>query len=291
MDGKNISSCLTAGLLVVSMLAQPARAGDDPTDVLIAKAEVKYGELDFEGSLKLLARALDNKFNKGPQLVRIYLLKGICLGTLKRYGAAKQAFAMVLAIDPSFRLDRDIAPRIRRPFDMLLHRRTPRLDVQLLPSPRAERGQPVVFNAWVKQDTLNLFRSIRVWYRLGSTGKYSSVRARLRGEGETRVTIPGTIWEDYTGQGPLSWFAVVQGNKESELRRFGDELHPLVLEVTEKSESAAAVTQPVSWYESWWFWAIVGGAVVAGSTTAIVLSTNQGDSGGPHDFVIDLVYE
>jgi hypothetical protein len=270
---------------------ESARANGDSTRTLIVKAEGLYGELQFEGALRTLAQALANRGNTRPQLVQVHLLRGICLGSIGRYGEARRSFAKLLALDPSFRMDRDIAPRIRAPFEHLLRHKPPRLDVHLLPPHWATSGEPVVFTAHVEADTLGMTRSVQVWFRHGDMGAYSSVRSELRGEGERRIQIPNALWEVRQGQRVISWYAVVQGENESQLKRFGDELHPLALEISERADSTgrAEVIVGSAWYRRWWVWAIVG-VVAAGTATAVVLATaTEADS--PHDFGIDILVE
>lgn len=265
------------------------RAEAHPADTHIAHAEGLYGDLRFEDALKVLDRALAVRDNSHTQLVRVYLLRGICLASIGRYREAKQSFARLLALDPTFRLDKDIAPRVRAPFQELL-KKPPRLEVRLLPPPAAVKGKPIVFVSQVKADSVGMVRHIRVWFRQGVAGGYKSVRADLRGEGETRIPIPVVAWEGKAPGGNVSWYAMVLGENDGNLKRFGDALHPLELKVVDEPTPAGGpvVSRATPWYSRWWFWTIVGGVVAAGATTAVLLSTS-GDSAGPHDFGIDIL--
>ncbi len=282
---------MLALLVVVAVLAIAGyvRAEAHPADTHIAHAEGLYGDLRFEDALKVLNRALATRDNPRTHLVRIYLLRGICLASIGKYAEAKQSFARLLALDPTFRLDKDIAPRVRAPFQELL-KKPPRLEVQLLPPTAAVKGEPIVFLSQVKADSVGMVRHVKVWFRQGIAGGYKSVRAGLRGEGETRINIPVMAWEGQAPGGNVSWYAMVLGENDGNLRRFGDALHPLELKVVDEPGLAGGpvVSQATPWYGRWWFWTIVGGVVAAGATTAVLLSTS-GDSGVPHDFNIDIL--
>ncbi|MBW2703107.1 MAG: hypothetical protein JRF33_19965 [Deltaproteobacteria bacterium] len=270
----------------VTLLALSAQAAE-PTSVLIDKAAKKYADLDFEGSAGLLDLALANPGNSSGQLVRIHHMKGLIFGALGRYDKAKNSFAVLLALEPSFRLGANVAPRVRDPFRALLSQNPPRFDVGILPPPTAIKGKAVIFTSQVKNDSLGMAHNLVVHFRR-SSGQYSKINISLSGQGEYRVSIPAPIWQGKKQQGPISWYAVVEDKNEAQLRRFGDELHPLVLEVSEQAVAPAmAMTEASSWYGKWWVWAIVGGVVAAGATTAVVLSTPS-ISGGPFDFTVDL---
>jgi hypothetical protein len=284
----NASRCtlLMIWFLVLSW-GLPARAQESGSTVaLLEKATDLYSDLKFEAALKVLYRAFGNKGNTREQLVRAYMLTGICLGSLERYDQAHQAFARMLALDPSVRLDANLAPRVREPFRRLFREGRPRLDVRVLPPPRAIRGDPLKFIALVKDDALHMSRAVRIWVRPDQATRYSSVRARLQGEGEIQVPVAVALWEGAGPAASVAWYAVVEGENESVLVRFGDELHPLAIEVADQAGPGGAVagSGETSWYERWWVWALVGVAV-AGATTAAVLLVPQ-DSSGRHDVII-----
>jgi tetratricopeptide (TPR) repeat protein len=275
---------LLAGICVLLWPAFPRLEGGETTNALLGKATDLYSELRFEEAIKVLDRAIKNPGNTREQLVRAHLLRGICLGSVGRYKQAKHAFACVLALDPSARLDRDLAPRVREPFRRLLSGKRPRLDVAVLPPARAVSGNPIRFTAAVKEDTLGLSRAVRIWIRPDRASRYSSVRAVLRGEVEVQIAVPATLWE---GNGPgesVAWYAVILGENQSTLKRFGDEIHPLSIGVADR-EVAAAGSEETHWYQRWWVWAIVG-SVVAGGAAAAFLYLSPQDSAAHHDITV-----
>ncbi len=283
---------LFCSILLAVLCANPARADDGATDANIKKAESAYGNLEFEGALRLLDKALANQGNSRSQLVRIYLLRGLCLGSLSRYPEAKKSFSMLLALEPSYRLDSDIAPRIREPFDELLRKNMPRLDIQILPPQLAFFGKSTVFFVQVKADSVGMSRNVRLWFRPMGATKYSKINAKIEGAGEIRLSIPAEIWSGQTAGGQkagglISWYAEVLGQNESLLWRTGDKLHPLALSVVERKDPVVVGAEQTSWYGRWWVWTLVGGVVAAGVTSAVVLAPSGG-SGDLHDFTVGV---
>ncbi len=271
-------------LVLPTLLSLSVQAAE-PTAALIDKAASLYAGLDFEAAADLLDQALVNPGNSSEQLVRIHHLRGLIQGSLGRYDDAKKSFAVILALRPSFRLGSDVAPRVRGPFMKLATQKPPRFDMGILPPPTAVVGKPLIFTSQVKTDSLGMARKLVIYYRR-SSGKYSQASTELAGKGEYRLSIPAPLWQGSADKEPVSWYAVVEDENKAQLRRFGDELHPLVIDVMARPLVSEG-PKPASWYEKWWVWTIVGGVVAAGTATALVLTTT-GASAGPHDFTIDF---
>lgn len=279
------SACTWMFLILLPLVGVPATAADQ-TDPLLTKAAEKYAELDFEEALKLLERAKQVKHNTRAQLVRILHLSGLCQGSLQRYDEARLSFAHLLALDPTFRLGADVSPRVRAPFDELVKQNPRRLKVRSLPPPNAVKAEPLVLTFQVDSDQQKMARVIRVWFRRGGKGKYSSIHTPVKGEGEHRTSIPAPAWEVQGVAGPVSWFALVEGEHGAQLQNFGNSLHPYVLEVAERGGAVAGAGES-AWYQKWWVWTIVGGVAIAATTTAVVLTSSQTPS-GPFDFTVDF---
>lgn len=272
--------------LVVLLLFSGTATGGD-TDKLINQASALYGDLDFEKALGVLQNAFLEQGNTRAQLIRIYHLSGLCLGSLGRYADAEDSFGRLLALDPGFRLGADVAPRIRKPFNQLVEKKMPRLSVRLVSPARAQLGQSLTFVAEVVADPVGMVEGVRVFFRRGDAGKFSSVHSSLTGEGEQLVTVPSTAWEGLGKGNQISWYAVVEGAKRSRLQEFSDAAHPSTLEVVETPPEEIAAAGETAWYERWWVWAIIGGVVAGATATAVVLTTDQTPS-GPFDFSVDF---
>jgi tetratricopeptide (TPR) repeat protein len=273
-------------LAALLLLCGNATAGGD-TDKLINQASALYGDLDFEKALGVLQKAFMEQGNTRAQLIRVYHLSGLCLGSLGRYADAEDSFSRLLTLDPGFRLGADVSPRIRKPFNQLVQKKMPRLGIRLVPPGHAQLGQSLTFAAEVVADPVGMIEGVRVFFRRGDAGKFSSVHSALAGEGEQVISVPAAAWEGHGKGDKLHWYAVVEGAKQSRLQEFGDAAHPSALEVSEKPPEGIAAAGETAWYERWWVWAIVGGVVAGATATAVVLTTDQTPS-GPFDFSVDF---
>jgi len=273
-------------LAALLLLSGNAIAGSN-TDKLINQASAFYGDLDFEKALGELQKAFEEPGNTRAQLIRMYHLSGLCLSSLGRYKAAEDSFSRLLVLDPSFRLGTDVSPRIRKPFSQLVEKKMPRLSVRLVPPAYAQLSQPLTFAAEIAADPVGMIEGVRVFFRRGDAGKYSSVHSPLSGEGEQLVTVPSAVWEGHGKGNKIHWYAVAEGARQSRQQEFGDAAHPSALEVSEKSPEEIAAAGETAWYEHWWVWAIVGGVVAGATATAVVLATDQTPS-GPFDFSVDF---
>jgi len=269
-------------ILATALLLFPAIAtAGGATDKLIKQASDVYGDLDFEKALGELQKAFQLPGNTRAQLIRMYHLSGLCLSSLGRYQAAEDSFSRLLVLDPSFRLGADVSPRVRKPFNQLVQKNMPRLNVRLVPPAFAKLGQPLTFGAEVVADPVGMITGVQIFFRR------ASVRSALAGKGEQPVNVPATAWEGGKKGGKVFWYAVVEGANQSRLQEFGDAAHPSALEASEKSPEEIATAGGAAWYEHWWVWAIVGGVVAGATATAVVLAADQTPS-GPFDFSVDF---
>ncbi|HUU01372.1 MAG TPA: hypothetical protein VM425_08045 [Myxococcota bacterium] len=264
-------------------LSLDTRAESPAAGQKIKAATSAYAELDFEKALSLIQQAKQEEGNSRDQLLRIYHIDGLCQGALGHYDLALSAFLKLLALNPAFRLSADVSPRVRKPFEDLLKQDLPRLEVRSIPPAGAWKGEPVGLTFEVVADPAKMMRSIRIWYKTGKQQKYKSIRAPLKDKGRHMVNLSAP---SFTGtKGTLSWYALAEGEHFSELRQFGDVLHPAKLDIIDRAEQEVATSRP--WYKRWWVWTIVGGLAVAGATTAAVLATRPAN-GGPFDFAVDF---
>jgi tetratricopeptide (TPR) repeat protein len=278
---------ITVFLLLLGLGGSAAAQGN-PTDALIEQASAKYADLDFEAAIPFLERAYQQPGNSRCQVVRIFQLGGLCFGSLGKYDLAKDVFRRALTLDPSFRLGSDVSPRVRAPFDSLLQAPPARLDVQIVAPPFAELNKPVVFTAKVASDDLKLAKIAKVFFRRGSQGGFSSVKVPLSGPGQVPITIAPSAWQLAGSQGPLFWYAVVENENQAHMIDTAEESRVLSLEVYDKPppKGPVVLTEETPWYAKWWVWALVGGAVAAGTTTAVILATQK--PSGPFDFTVDF---
>ncbi len=273
-------------LLSLVLLAGVARA--EPSQTFLEQAAAQYADLEFEKALTLLKQAKRQPDNARLQLLRIYHLQGLCQGALRQYDQAKQSFRSVLALDPTFRLGADVSPRVRKPFEELVKAKPQRTSVRLIPPTYAQPDQPLELTARVVNDPVGMVRAIRVWFRAGGQGKFSTLRAKTRVRDGFQIMIPAPLWQGAESQDQVQFYVVAEGEYRAQLETFGNAASPLVLEVKRKpAEPMTGVAAEKSWYQHWWVWAVVGTVVVGAATTTAVLATQE-DSSGPFDFTVDF---
>ena len=69
-------------LAALLLIGSSVPAAEDHTGTLLQQASILYGEAEFEQALKLLEQAIRIPGNSREQLIRIYHIRGLCLGSL-----------------------------------------------------------------------------------------------------------------------------------------------------------------------------------------------------------------
>jgi len=91
-----------------------ARAEDAST--ALAAAERAYQDVDFAATREAAQRALEAGGAVPEQTARLHVLLGISAAALGDADEAKQHFIAALAVDPEFKLDKSLSPKIRDPY-------------------------------------------------------------------------------------------------------------------------------------------------------------------------------
>lgn len=107
---------LRALALVLVLLLAPSAAAAQTGSELLDQAEQAYSNVDFESARQSATQAIDAGGLSPTQLVRAYQLVGVSDAALGDNPAAREAFVMMVAIDPDVRLDDTVPPRLRAPF-------------------------------------------------------------------------------------------------------------------------------------------------------------------------------
>ena len=83
---------------------------------MLAEAERAYQGVDFPATHVLSQRALEAGGASREETARLYVLLGISAAAQGNVDEAKQDFVVALAVDPSFKLDKGLSPKIRDPY-------------------------------------------------------------------------------------------------------------------------------------------------------------------------------
>lgn len=95
-------------------IAAPAAAQGGPD--LLRDADDAYSSVDFETARTAAANAIAAGGLSPTELVHAYQLVGVSASALGDAAAAREAFTMMVSIDPDARLDDTVPPRLRAPF-------------------------------------------------------------------------------------------------------------------------------------------------------------------------------
>lgn len=102
---------LLAAILLVALVAAPARAADDS----VAAARDLYASAAYEDALAVLNRLHDAGAKPADEKA-IEQYRALCLLALGRNDEAEQAIAAVVTADPTYHPTDDVSPRVRAAF-------------------------------------------------------------------------------------------------------------------------------------------------------------------------------
>jgi hypothetical protein len=277
---RRVSSALSLSALILALsLAGDASAG--PKEDL-EKAEQLYANLDYEAANKLAQKVVQEKGLTHDQLVRGYRILGISHAVLDREEKARDAFVMLLTIDPEFQADPNLGPRVTTPFFEArgYWRSQPvRPGIEVLASVRAHEAGSLKVTL---RDPTHLVKKAQLGYRFGSEGSYQT---RPIQPGEVTVPLP----EAPSPTARLEYYVQAFDDKDSMVMENGRPATPKIATVdTPKTKGGGGGGGGASgdtgggatskgFFGSTGFWAIAAGVVVVGVGTGIFLATRPKD--------------
>jgi hypothetical protein len=282
-------------------------AGPSPD---MEKAARLFKQMNYRGALKVAQKMVRSAESEPEDLVSAYRIQGLCYAALGRDSRAVQSFKRLLAIDPSFRLSRNISPKLTPPFKKAL-----RLvgDLDPISLVHQEPDLPktlggLELKVTIQSDPFSMIANVRLQYRVDEAWRQMQV-ASVKAPATATMTLP----EDLEGS-EIAYYFEAQNRHGGILARAGSEAEPFKIEtgvprslVTVETpppvpDPMKAATDPTAggpatkpeddrdnggtpWYKAWWFWTVVGVAV-AGAATATVLVVQE--TGGPDEFIYSI---
>jgi tetratricopeptide (TPR) repeat protein len=302
------SILMIAVLVLVPVLAW---TGEDNLN----QAEQLFRQMQYQKALTVVTHMLEVAGNDPKQLVESYSLQGLCFSALGRTEESVMAFRRLLAIDPDFQLSRDISPKLSPPFSkalaieqkpILLKHNQPEM-----PYMHSGQGLEVV----LQSDPLGMVRAVRLIF-WGESNKENKLETTLMGPGKVMIKLPQETKAD-----KVSYYFEAINKFSGVLFRLGSKERPFEIKV-EIGQPSLALDHPVPdgkdtstsalmskeqpyatsdsdrekkaaerpFYKTWWFWTVVGVAVVGGvaAGVAIPLANKQGSSGAYNDYSITI---
>lgn len=245
----------------------------------LQRAQQAFNKQDYERTLKLLQPvAVDPQATVSQKIDALELmgLSYLILGDQKR---ARESFENLLGLDASHQLrDPTESPKLKLFFESVkaafLPGYDPKRKAQLehRAPHAATAGRKVEFSAQLTSGAA-LVRSVVLRWRRDGLLTYRQVTMRVDAGGRR---VASFVLPDDTSGYLLEYYIEARSSAGHALARLGAPGHPLSLRV---SGAARRVSKGQPFYKRWWFWTLVGTAVVAGTTTAIVLGRERAPTG------------
>jgi tetratricopeptide (TPR) repeat protein len=239
----------------------------------IDRGIAQYNDLEYEQAIKTLEVALETPSEDKAKIVEGYKALALSYLALGKDDKTLEAFSKLLAIDPSYEFPATLSQQALALFNKArsaLPKDPPaalevKLDHEVDPlEPRP--GAAISMTIAVTSDPDQRHRRVVVFHRTRGSSDFSSVWAVPAAETDKySVTVSGS-----QVAGPaFEYYVVAVDESGAVVGELGSKTAPLAL-VISKSRGGAAT--PI--YGKWWFWAGLGGAVVAG---IVIATTVAGD--------------
>ncbi len=294
-------------VLVSILLLGTCVARADEVDELLAQADKLFNELEYQKAIKIADQILQTPNVTPEKIVEAYRVKGLSLSGDDRIDDAFMVFRRLLAIDPNYRLSKDVSPRLAAPFYQAAAIAGEEGVVELvhIEPTNVTSLAGLKLTCHLKANPYNLVHQLRLRYRTPANDVTGELKADTDGKkGPVQFVIP----KDIKAKALLYHFEAL--NKYGGvLGRAGSGSHPFRVMASEgaivaakdntskastkEDQAAAAATTPppdelrydgdeesseTPYWKTWWFWTAVGGGVAVITATAIGISMASGGS-------------
>jgi hypothetical protein len=238
----------------------------------VEEAERLYAELDYPRANQAAQQALKERSLSHEQLVRGYRVLGLSSAAMNEPKSARDAFVMLLMLDPEFEIDPKVSPRIRTAlFEARGYWRAQpsRPGVETSAAATLDGGSIRV----VVRDPLRVVGHIAVAYRWGADGDFISATLEPGEHVEVKLSRPPE------GATRLDYYAQALDANDGALFESGRPEQPLTTRVStaiagptrSEGNSRSVLASP-------WFWGFAAvGVIAAGTVTFFAV---RGAGGG-----------
>jgi len=289
--------------LFVACLGVAPSVAHGEAAVALSRGRDLVRSFEYDDAITQLEQVLADDGASASQRIEALELMGVLRINLDQSDAARQAFVRLLALDPGHQLaEGAYSPRVTELFGRVRGGTLPAPDVSLEVGPAAG---PAPAGPLRIEGTLT-----------GETGGVERVVAMVRTAGQMVYREVDLERSGRSCHGEVPWppggegvelYAEARAPSGRVLARAGSESRPVIATPGEELEgdgSEAPPTGPSSeaepppveapiedpqpdpvatgprWYESWWFWTIVGVVVVGATATAVALTWPAGGQDG-----------
>jgi hypothetical protein len=269
-------ACTLGVLLLLSPPGAWAQRAPAHPNRYLQEAKDLYKNLRYAEIVHKLERALAVPGNTPVQLCEIYELMGTVHVILGNQDAAVDAFNELLNVDPKYKLDSSLSPKILSIYRRVKSEFVPResMGFEGRPSVRTTKGKKPWLEVGVVDES-KAVTGLEVWFRRSEKEQFK--------KGEMAPVSPGR----YGGFLPLEteripssgvrveYVIVARGEKGKTLGVLGSMENPLSFTVlptvaAPPTQGPGAKGDSTPWYGAWWFWTAVG-VVAAGAGVGIYL--------------------
>lgn len=266
---------MLAALVGVLFFGGIAHAGNPKAD--LENAEQLYANLNYEEANKVAAGVSKQHGLTHDQLVRAFRLVALTHAVLDREDPSRDAFIQLLTYDPEYQADPNLGPRVTTPFFEArgFWRGQPiKPGVDTTASVRSKEAGTLKVTV---RDPTHIVKKASAGYRWGGTGDYT-VKPVQPGEAVV-LDLP----EPPGNATRLDFYVQATDDKENIVLEAGNPTQPRTVTVETPAVAAGGIgggakEKPKSSVtSSAAFWGIIGGIVLAGGVTAVVLATRPKD--------------
>jgi len=231
-------------------------------------------ELRYEEGISLVRRLLRRGNLGDAQRVEAFWLLGIAYVARGNTDSAEAAFWELLRIAPKHRLDPMVSPKVQEVFERVRGKLVTAPKLIALNARRTVTG--LRFDARFEDEQGRLAR-LQLFYELAESD-YDSVPMAV-GEGEASATVDLSSREVLDSPSwRVEFYVVGYAADDESVARLGSAEAPSVV-ILDRVTERVVVPKVEPWYGRWWLWAAVGAAVIAATTTAVVLTSDSSCQG------------
>jgi len=111
------TSVRALAIVCSALVVAPSAYAADAPDPYLVKARELMDEAEYTAAAKVIRQGLARDELTGDGLVEHYLLEATCYASLNKTGQARSSFVKLLTINPRYRMDNSVSPKVRQIFD------------------------------------------------------------------------------------------------------------------------------------------------------------------------------
>ncbi len=281
-------------LVVAAAAAWPASSfaqqaeGFETDNALLREGLELFEQVEYERAVEVLSAALLEQGNSAEELTMIYQTLGTLYVYLGRENEAEAALRRLCCAAPEFHFDEYASPRIREVYERVRTQwieagrpcesrptevATPVTMDHVSPG-ASEEGESLEMTVTLEDPDLRV-ATVLLFYRASGESGFNQATASMVQPGSFTATIPG----DAVQPPAAEYYLEARDDEGEALAAQGTSRAPLRVPVQEPGDGRGSVVR------TWWFWTIIGGAVVA---TALGLGLGLGLGGESDDATLTI---